>query len=98
MSQIKNGVFYIGSTSFFEFRKDPTRSPDGSQMVPMRSRKAPTGPPDGSQMAHMRPPDVPRSPPGDIREACVFVAPRGGLVEHVPNRELCVSFVFSQLF
>ena len=41
--------------------------------------------PDGSQMAHMMPSDAPRSPPGDTREACVFLAPRGGLAEHVPN-------------
>ena len=55
--------------------------------APVIPRKAPTTPPDGPQMASMRPQDVPRSSPNDIREACVFLAPRGGLAEHVPNRE-----------
>ena len=52
----------------------------------------------GLQIARMRLQDAPRSPPGDIREACVFVAPRGGLVEHVPNQELCVLPRFCKLF
>ena len=79
-------------------RKAPTRPPDGSQIAPMRCREAPTRLPDGSQMAQMKPQDAPWSPPGDIGEACVFLLPRGGLAEHVPNRELCVSHRFCMLF
>ena len=45
-------------------------------------------------MAHMRPQDVPRSPPGDIREACVFLAPRGGLAGLTQNQEWCVLHRF----
>ena len=52
----------------------PTRPPDGPQ----------TGS-DAPQMAHMRHQDVPRGPPGDTREACVFLALRGDLAEHIPN-------------
>ena len=37
---------------------------------------------------------VPRSPPDDTREACAFLARRGGLTEHVPNREWCVLHWF----
>ena len=79
-------------------RKAPTRPPDGSQIAPMRCREAPTRLPDGSQMAQMKPQDAPWSPPGDIGEACVFLLPRGGLAEHVPNRELCVLHRFCNLF
>ena len=64
----------------------------------MKPQKAPTGPPDGFQMAHMRPQDAPRNPPGDPREAYVFLALRGGLEEHVPNREWCVLHMFYKLF
>ena len=60
----------------------------------MRCREAPTRLPDGSQMAQMKPQDAPWSPPGDIGEACVFLLPRGGLAEHVPNREMLVLHVF----
>ena len=56
--------------------------------APMRPREAPTRPPDGSQVAHMRPQDVPWSPPGDIREACAFLAPRGGLREARPKERV----------
>ena len=76
----------------------PTRPPDGSQIAPMRCREAPTRLPDGSQMAQRKPQDVSWSPPSDIGEACVFLLPRGGLAEHVPNRELCVSHKFLKLF
>ncbi len=76
----------------------PTRPPDGSQMGPMRSREAPTRPPDGSQVAHMMHQGVPKNPPGDIREACVFLAPRGGLAELTPNQEWCVLQWFYKLF
>ena len=70
--------------------KAPTRSADGFQIALMRCREAPTRLPHGCQMAQMRLQDAPWSPPGDITEACVFLLPRGGLAEHVPNRELCV--------
>ena len=72
--------------------------PDGSDEVPVSSHETIRWPPDGSQIAHMRPQDAPRSPPGDIREACVFIAPRGGLVEHVPNQEWCVLLWFNKPF
>ena len=77
-----------------KFREAPTRPPDG----PDAPQIAPRLPPDGSQMVNMRPQDAPKSPPGDTREACVFLAPRGGLAEHVPNRELCVLHWFYKLF
>ena len=49
-------------------------------------------------VAHMRHQDVPKSPPGDIREACVFLALRGGLAELTPNQEWCVLHMFYKLF
>ena len=66
--------------------------------APMKPQKAPTRPPDGFQMAHMRPEDAPRNPPGDPREAYVFLAPRGGLEERVPNREWYVLHRFYMFF
>ena len=76
----------------------PTRPPDGSQIAPMRCREAPTSLPHGSQMAQMEPQDAPWSLPGDIGEACVLLLPRGGLAEHVPNREVSVLNRFCMLF
>ena len=64
----------------------------------VRPRKAPTRPPDGFQMANMRPQDAPRNPASDIREACAFLAPRGGLTEHVQNQDLCVFHWFYNVF
>ena len=66
--------------------------------APMKPQKAPTRPPDCSQMINMRPQSAPRNPPSDIREAYVFLAPRGGLAEHVPNRKWCVLQWFYKLF
>ena len=67
-------------------------------MAPMRPREAPTRPPDGSLTANMTPQDAPRSLPGYTREACVFLAPRGGLAELVSNQEWCVLHMFYKLF
>ena len=53
--------------------------------LPEGSHEAPGRPPQDPQMAHMRHQDVPRGPPGDTREACVFLALRGDLAEHIPN-------------
>ena len=60
-----------------------------SQKGPMKPLEGPHKTPrwllDGPQMAYVRPQYAPRSHPSDIREACVFLARRGGLGEHVPN-------------
>ena len=61
--------------------------------APMKPREAPTRPPDGSQVAHMRPQDVPWSPPGDIREACAFLAPHGGLSKARPKSRRVLFYI-----
>ena len=91
-------MFFKSLRAAMNPRKAATRLPDGSQMASMRCREAPTRLPDGSQMAQMKPQDASWSPPSDIGEACVFLLPRGGLAEHVPNRELCVSHRFCDVF
>ena len=110
-SQITNGVVYTGFIVFFELQMNRWSSDIEPQtfkllilhwfykhiQAPMKPQKAPTRPPDGFQMANMRPQGAPRIPPSDIREAYVFLAPRGGLAEHVPNRKWCVLHWFYKL-
>ena len=61
--------------------------------APMKPREVPTRPPDGSQVAHMRPQDVPWSPPGGIREACAFLAPRGGSSKARPKSRMVFFYI-----
>ena len=61
----------------------------------MKFQKATTRPTDGSQMVNMRPRGAHRNPPSNIREACVLLAPRGGLAEHVRHRKW---FVLHRLY
>ena len=50
------------------------------------------------QMAPRWPTWGPKVLPGTFQEAYVFLAPNGGLAEHVPNRKWCALHRFYKLF
>ena len=66
--------------------------------APMWLRKAPQDLQMVLQMANKRPQGASKRPRSEARESCAFLARRGGLAEHVPNREWWVVHWFDLVF